>query len=548
MTVIAIVGLLVAAGFAVWRLGRRTGFFLHLLQLEGYKRHEYTGWLRQNGRGLIIRVSHLLGAAILVVAVVLIRNGLPGTAVTIMLVLWPIAFASSRRYRRNVTKKPLVMTARMRRLVGVSALLATVVALAPAVWIALRSGPNVSSGSTLLVMLLIGFALADLLAPFVVWIAGLLLSPIEQRIHDGFKKQARSTIAARPDLLIVAITGSYGKTSTKGAVASVLGHRLSVLATPGSYNTPMGLCRVINTMLTRQHQALVLEMGMRYPGDIQELCDLVTPHIGIVTNVGVAHLETMGSQEAIAREKGTLVENLPADGVAILNADDPAVLAMRERTPARVVTVGTSQEADIRAEHIAFGADGTSFEVIDDTGDRATFSTDVLGLHNVMNVLFAIAVGRTQGLRLRAMAHAVKGMPAVEHRLKLRQEGDIFILDDAFNANPVGARNAVDVLSRFETGQRIIVTPGMVELGDTQDDENRSFGSYMASRIDIALLVGHRQTRPIRDGLLSAGFPEQAIHTFASLAEAQDFLRTIRRAGDIVLYENDLPDHYEEAA
>lgn len=548
MIVIGILGLLIAAGFAVWRLARRTGFFLHLLQLEGYKRHEYTGWIGQNGRGLIIRISHLIGAAVLIVAALLILAGLNTAAISVMLVSWPIAFASSRRYRRSVTKKPLVMTARMRRLVGVVAFLAAIVALAPVVWVSIRVGQGPPPRAVLLTAFFAGLGLADLLSPLLVWVSALLLSPVESRIHDGFKDQARATIASRPDLLVVAITGSYGKTSTKGAVASVLGHRMSVLATPGSYNTPMGLCRVINTMLARQHQALVLEMGMRYPGDIQELCDLVTPHIGIVTNVGVAHLETMGSREAIAREKGTLVENLPASGIAILNADDAAVLAMRERTRARVVTVGINERADIRAEHIAFGADGTSFDVIDDEGDRASFTTEVLGLHNVMNILFAIAVGRTQGFRLRAMAHAVKGMPPVEHRLKLRSEGDILVLDDAFNSNPVGARNAVDVLSRFDSGKRIIITPGMVELGDRQDEENRAFGAYMADRIDVALLVGHRQSKPIRDGLLSSGFSEAAIHTFASLADAQNHLRTIQRAGDIVLYENDLPDHYEEAA
>ena len=343
MMVIGTLGLLVATGFAVWRLGRRTGFFLHLLQLEGYKRHEYASWIRQNGRGLIIRVSHLIGGAVLIVAALLISAGLNTAAIAVMLALWPIAFASSRRYRRSVTKKPLVMTARMRRLVGVSAAVATIVALGPVICAAAGSGQTPPSRPVLLAMIFAGLGLADLLSPLIVWVAGLLLAPFESRIHEGFKQQARAVVASRPDLLIVAITGSYGKTSTKGAVASVLGHRMSVLATPGSYNTPMGLCRVINTMLTRQHQALVLEMGMRYPGDIQELCDLVTPHIGIVTNVGVAHLETMGSREAIAREKGTLVENLPADGIAILNADDPAVLAMRQRTRARVVTVGTSE-------------------------------------------------------------------------------------------------------------------------------------------------------------------------------------------------------------
>ncbi len=545
-----IAGLIVAVGFAGWRLGRRTLFFLHLLQLDGYKLNEYTRWLKANGRGLLIRVSHVLAGAVVVAALLLLQAQRPAAAATLVLIAWPIVFASSRRYRRTQTKKPLVFTDRMKRLIAATAVTALVI-IAALLSTFLTSSPSLSGEegfATIVITALGSIGLVDLLAPFTVAVAGLAMSPVEKRIQDGFKAQARARLAERPDLLVIGITGSYGKTSTKAAIASVLGHRQSVLASPGSYNTPMGLCKVINNMLKPSHQVLVLEMGARYKGDIRELCDLVTPKIGVVTSVGVAHLDTMGSQEAIAIEKGTLAEAIPQNGTTILNADDPLVLAMRKRTRALVITVGTNPDADVRAENIVYGADGTSFDVVDQRGERFRFATEVLGKHNVLNLLFAIAIGKSQGLRLREMAHAVRSMPAVEHRLKLRKEGDLLVLDDAFNSNPVGARNAVEILSDFDSGRRIVVTPGMVELGESQDDENRSFGAFMAGRVDTVLLVGERQSAPIKQGLLDGGFDPDQVHVFGSLVAARAYLRKIQRAGDIVLYENDLPDHLEEAA
>ena len=542
-----IAGLALAISFAGWRIWRRTRFFLHLLQLDGYKRNEYRAWIRQNRSGLIIRLSHLLGAAVLLVAALVFASDHPRLAAGFALVAWPAVFASSRRYRRASTKKPLVYTDRMKRLVVVTVLLTSVVVFLP-LFAGSLLGPT-TSGAASILLLLTGLGAADFLAPSLVLTSSALVAPLESRYQEGYKAAAREKLKSRPDLLVVAITGSYGKTSTKGAVAAVLGHRLSVLASPGSYNTPMGLCRVINDMLRPHHQVLVLEMGARYPGDIQELCDLAQPHVGIVTNVGVAHLESMGSVEMIALEKGTLIECIAPGGTAILNADDPAVAAMRARArTTNVILVGTSRESDIRAENINFGVDGTSFSAVEAGGERHHFQTELLGLHNVMNVLFALAVGRTRGMRLREMAHAVKAMPAVAHRLRLRKEGEVFILDDAFNSNPVGARNAVDILGQFSTGKRIVVTPGMVELGDRQADENHAFGLHMVGKADTVLLVGAKQTLPIREGLREGGFPDDAVHVFASLQEAQDYLRTVQRPGDIVLYENDLPDHYEEAA
>jgi UDP-N-acetylmuramoyl-tripeptide--D-alanyl-D-alanine ligase len=310
----------------------------------------------------------------------------------------------------------------------------------------------------------------------------------------------------------------------------------------------MGLCLAVNEHLKPEHQVLVLEYGIRYPGDMDALCDIAEPDTAVVTTVGVAHLETMGTQDNIAAEKGTLVERTPSDGPAILNVDDDRVAAMAERTQEPVWRVSTEAhpDADVTAANIRYDTSGTSFDVTDDTGTTTSFQTQLLGRHNVLNVLLSVAVGRSMGLRLRQMAHAARRLEPIEHRLQLRERGDVTIIDDAFNSNPVGARNAVEILSEMGTGRRVIVTPGMVELGERQWDENEALGQFIAQHdLDLVALVGTEQTVPIREGLSAAQFPDERVKVVSSLSEAQDVLKQYLEPGDVVLYENDLPDQYE---
>jgi UDP-N-acetylmuramoyl-tripeptide--D-alanyl-D-alanine ligase len=311
----------------------------------------------------------------------------------------------------------------------------------------------------------------------------------------------------------------------------------------------MGICIVVNNHLRPENQVLVLEMGARYRGDIRELCELAPPDISVVTSVGVAHLETMGSVENIAREKGDIVAYQKPGGITVLNADDPNVDAMAERATGKVwrVSVAGHPGADITARNIQYGPEGASFTVEDDRGHTATFRTRLLGKHNILNILLGVAVGRALGLRLRQMAHAVARVAPVEHRLQLRQEGAITIIDDAFNANPVGARNAVEILGHFNTGRRIIITPGMIELGERHWEENRTFGEHIAQHADLAVLVGEKQTQPILDGLRARQFPEEQVKVVPSLFAARELLQSYLRPGDVVLYENDLPDQYDES-
>jgi UDP-N-acetylmuramoyl-tripeptide--D-alanyl-D-alanine ligase len=262
----------------------------------------------------------------------------------------------------------------------------------------------------------------------------------------------------------------------------------------------------------------------------------------------MAHLETMGSIEAITREKSQILTCMKSGGVAILNADDPRVTDMESSTSGKVWKVSAKGfiGADITAHKISYGPEGAQFTVRDDTGDERTFKTKLLGEHNVLNILLGVAVGRALDVRLRQIAYAVERLEPIEHRLQLRQQGQITVIDDAFNSNPVGSRNALEILGQFNTGRRIVITPGMIELGEHQYEENKRLGEHIADHVDLALLVGGEQTRPIQDGLKAKQFPAEKWRVVASFFEAQTFLKTYLQPGDVVLYENDLPDQYNE--
>ncbi|PEN13352.1 Mur ligase [Longibacter salinarum] len=543
MTVLLLVLALLASLFAGWRTMRRVRFFLHVFQLETYKLDRFANWCTSHITDAVVRVSHVAGVAILLAAAAGFAFLTPGWVAAGAFVLWTGAFISSKRYRSTQQKKPLAFTSRMTRL----AVTAGVVSAIPVVvggWVGWGTGD--ASGAF---WYLLGLFVADLAAPIWVAMAAGLMTPVETSIQEGYKRQARAKLQERSDLHVIGITGSYGKTSTKFILAELLRQKFNVLATPSSYNTPMGICIVVNNKLRPEHQVLVLEYGIRYPGDIEELTDIARPDTSVVTTIGIAHLETMGTQDAIAQEKGTLVEHTAPGGPAVLNLDDPRVEAMRERADGPIwgVSLEDHPDAKITASNISYDTSGTRFTVQDDTGAEAEFRTRLLGRHNVVNILLAIAVARSMGLRLRAMAHAIRRVDPVEHRLELRQRGAITVIDDAFNSNPVGARNAVEILGQMNGGRRVIVTPGMVELGERQWGENKQFGVHIAeNKLDLAVLVGPDQTEPIREGLREAGFPEHQTKVFSSLFDAQEFLQTYLREGDIVLYENDLPDQLEE--
>lgn len=540
MKIVLLLLLCLASLVAGWRSWRRLRYFLHVFQLEGYKLNEFRAWLNRRIFPTVIAPSHIMGAGVLLIA-----GSLPTIWTSLFaLIAWLALFASDALYSGRA-KKPLGFTPRLKRLLTLSLILALIPLIITVTAATIQA-------SYAILMILTGWFIVDLAAPIWVMLAGLIAKPIEKSIQQGFIRNAKKRLGNRSDLTIVGITGSYGKTSTKFATAEILRQRFNTLATPGSYNTPMGFCLVVNNQLRPDHRVLVLEYGIRYAGDMKDLTDIVRPDIAIVSSIGVAHLETMETIENIAEEKGGLIAALKSGGTAILNGDDPRASALADRAPAGTTIVRVSargdQSADLWAEDVRYGRDGASFTVQTKDGESEEFTTRLLGEHNVLNILLGLAAGQAMGLRLRQLVPAVERIEPVAHRLALRNENGLLVIDDAFNANPVGSKNAVDILAQFD-GRRAIITPGMVELGERHEIENRAFGKHIGETLgqdDLVILVGPKQTEPIQQGLEDAGYPQGSIRIARSLFDAQEIIRTELRVGDVVLYENDLPDQYAE--
>jgi UDP-N-acetylmuramoyl-tripeptide--D-alanyl-D-alanine ligase len=462
----------------------------------------------------------------------------PVVLISIFISFW---FFDVSLYRRK-QKKPLVITNRVKRFLIPMVILYPILPITGVV-IGVQLGAIVPD----VYIFTFGWLLADIFIPFFVMIAGFLMQPIENRIQVGYINKAQNKLKSMPELLIIGITGSYGKTSTKFALAKILSERFSVCFTPGSYNTPMGICKVINNDLQPNHQILILEMGARYEGNIRELCEIAHPNMAVLTNIGIAHLETFGSKEVIARTKGELIDALNPGDAAFVNGDDEVILNMiSKRLDITKVTAGI-RNGNFLARNIKYDEKGCTFKAISPLGEEVEVNTRMLGKHNVQNILLGFAVGAHLGLRLQTMAIAASRIDPVEHRLEFKNAGRYFIIDDAFNSNPVGAANAVEVLSAFQGGRRIIITPGMVELGDAEYELNKQFGEVIGrSGIEQVVLVGPKRTKPIYEGIVEVGYPEAQIKVVKSLFEANSWLKHNLIDGDIVLYENDLPDTYDE--
>lgn len=403
-----------------------------------------------------------------------------------------------------------------------------------------------------LVTALIFAVLGYLLAPLALPLANLLMYPVEATLRQGFLRKAKSALkAANPT--IIAITGSYGKTTTKEYTAHLLSARYRVLKTPKSYNTLMGVCKVINEILPkdRSYDYFIVEMGAYLTGEIAAICRLCEPQISMVTAVGPMHLERFGSIDNTARAKYEIIEALPKNGTGVFNLDDPRVRAMEERGYPDTrygVTRENAPNARLSASNIQMTAEGMAFDVYDaKTGETAHIQAPVYGDHNVSNILMALSVALHCGLSLQEAALRCATLEPAEHRLVRRVlPGGIVTIDDAYSANPIGTRQALRVLSlhKQDNNKLIVITSGMIELGPIQDEENRKLGQAIAGTATDVVLINPKLTAPILQGLQDQNFPTAHIHSVESTSEAIQWMQANARGGDAVLIMSDLPDTY----
>ncbi|MBR3280818.1 MAG: hypothetical protein IKI57_03075 [Clostridia bacterium] len=415
-------------------------------------------------------------------------------------------------------------------------------------------------------------------------IANWFASPLERRFQENYMKKAYKKLHSEEykNLIKIGITGSYGKTSTKYILKTLLEEKYKVLATPGSYNTSMGNVRVIREQLLPEHEVFISEMGARKKRDIREICEFVEPQIGIITSIGEQHLETFKTIDNIVKTKAELLtgtknkkvnvyspyvsvwqsatailkkqdnesahNGLLEDGAVFLPKDGSYCeeLYKLDSHDNKFLYSTSNNGADIYAKDIKANKEGSTFTIVSKKNGTYECKTKLLGEHNVQNIVGAVAIAEYLGLDKNQIQKGIEKIEPVEHRLQiLPSTNGTTVIDDAFNSNPVGSKAALEVIKQFE-GRKIIVTPGMVELGQEEANLNKEFGRQMAEAVDIAILVGPKHTKPIEEGLKEKGFDDMAIYVVKSLDDATKTLGRISKKGDVILFENDLPDSYNE--
>jgi UDP-N-acetylmuramoyl-tripeptide--D-alanyl-D-alanine ligase len=312
--------------------------------------------------------------------------------------------------------------------------------------------------------------------------------------------------------------------------------------TPASFNTSMGVTIAIRNYLKPLHQVFICEMGADKVNEINFLTKFVENQYGLVTTIGPQHLNTFKTIENIAHEKMKMIENLPAGGVGFMNKDNDYIRNYPLKNPCKKVYYGIEQEdVDYRAVDIKYSPQGSEFVVLTANGERHQFQTRLLGEHNIMNILASIAIGIEMGIQWNQLKKAVKKVKYVEHRLEVKKINGYTFIDNAFNSNPVSAKVSLDILSGMP-GKRVIITPGMIELGELEEEENRNFGRQMLGKVDKVILVGINRTKPIQEGLKETSFPTEDIVIVKTVKEAFDYVYNNMSKEDTMLIENDLPD------
>ncbi len=499
-----------------------------MLQQNSYFASRYFGWIKGNTNLLFLVLRlFLLGVAVFgaVLGEGLLENSMTLFAAAGLYLGW-------RGFSKNSSSiKKLVYTARIKRTFAFSAVV--MVALGAAAFFT----ENLTKDILLCVITLL------ILFPEILCFTSLFaLKPCEKLISNGYINDAKKILRSAADLKVVGITGSYGKTGTKYILTRILSEKYNVLCTPESYNTPMGVVRTVREKMRADTEIFVCEMGAKKVGDIKEICDIVNPEIGLITSVGPQHLETFKSIDNVFKTKFELFDAVNSvGGFVFANGENETI---KEKADSSVSLYGFSDRFDFRAENIKGGRSGASFDLVLGN-ERVSVNTKLLGRHSVLNIVGAAGIAYKMGVAAKDIAFAISRLAPTEHRLELKgsQKGSLLI-DDAYNANPEGCLEAVNVLSSFEGMQKVIITPGLVELGEKEYECNKALGAAAAKVCDKIIFVGFKRSQPLVDGVKETDFDQNNMYIAASFKEAMEIYSGFADSNTVVLLENDLPDNY----
>lgn len=522
--------------------------YLHALQQDDYDNGRLMGWIFRNGV-FDSRVS----AFLLIMTGVDFATDVPAHILNIIIFFAFVFAAYFEKDPRKTSKKAFVLTQRAKRILTFAIIYAVLAAAGalyysiPIIWI---------------------FAVQAL--PFLLVLGNMTLSPYEKAVQKKFYMEARAKLEdVNPT--VIAITGSYGKTSIKHILGHVLKNAAPTLITPGSVNTLMGITRIIREQLEPNHKFFIVEMGAYGPGSIASLCQLTPPHYGIISAIGHAHYERFKTLDTVAHAKYELAESvLERKGTMIVHEKTlkfPYSRDMRARNMEHFIVCGepmNTQTPKNAQEYSYLTPDDLHIIAVEQTpkgicvhvkwkDEKHTLRAPLYGVHHGHNIALAFACAMALGMEAKDIKAALAKLPQIRHRLEVKGSSDgTIIIDDAFNSNPPGFRSALHVLGvlakdQIDTGgqgRAILITPGIVELGGAHDEVHKTIGTLAASICDIVIVVNGERIPTFLEGLRSS--PSRThIMEFNTFAEAQDWIIANKQKGDVILIENDLPDIYE---
>lgn len=484
-------------------------FYMHMFQLNSYFFKKYANWIRANIKKVVFR-----SIMVLIPTVILLCNNNIARIISIII----LAISILTNFPKNKAKIPLKFTSRVIRMFITQVILITIICII--------SNNNIILG------------IVNVVAFILCIIANLINYPIEYGGRRYYINDAKKILKNMPNLTVIGVTGSYGKTSVKNFLVKTLSAKYEVLTTPKNYNTTMGVVKTIREELKPIHQIFVCEMGATKIGDIKEICDIVNPKLGVITSIGPQHLESFKSIDNIIKTKFELYDSVNKNGgITFLNCDNEYLLKQEKEN---IKTYGINNDKlDYNAYNLKSSSQGLSFSIKD-----VDFKTKLIGRHNIVNITGAIAVANYLEIPLERLVPRVREIQSVEHRLQLITKGNINIIDDAYNSNPVSSKSAIDTLSEFE-GIKIIVTPGLIELGGDEEKYNFEFGEYMCDVCDYIFIVNSTISKYILNGINSKEYNKDKIFMVNSPQEAVAKITNMGLNDKVtVLLENDLPDNY----
>ena len=497
-----------------------------MLQQNSYFPSRYFKWLKQSYT-LELAVCAILYCS----QIFLMRNirVIPSLVIAVCLLILRIML-SIGTHKKSIKK--LVFTARIKRLY------ITAIIILGALSCVYGIMPWTLTGEMCMMICMV----LSLITPVLVFVAWCITYPIEKAVSQYYINDAKRILRGHKNLTVIGVTGSYGKTTTKFILNRILSEKFNTVCTPQSFNTPMGVVRTVRTLLKPQTQIFVCEMGAKNVGDIKEICDIANPDYAIITSVGEQHLDTFKSVDNVFKTKFELADAVTKNGgITLANLDSEGI---KERAERRDDVIYFGNNTKYYVQHITCGADGTTFDLCLD-GDSFTVSTRLLGIHSVADILAAAAMAHILGVDNNSIKFAVSSLKPTEHRLELKSYvGGSRLIDDAYNSNPEGCLEAVRVLGSFDGMKKVIITPGLIELGDREYDCNYALGLEAAKYCDIIILVGKNRSKPMVDAINTTDFDKNNVYVVSSFKEAMEIYTPMANNNSVVLLENDLPDNY----